>query len=174
MCRSTNSLEINPLAVSRLLCPQRILFSNGGCHSWRGRMSQAGLQKVFIFLGTIFHFTNFLRNGILIFNHFSVVVVTNTKNSFLISLNTRRIISIDMNIRDQSTNSKVIEADETTTGVEMHKDSRFSQSWQNFKDSNPVMNKFVDYRFDTWLMINPMSIVLFSNNFVKGEVWRKW
>ena len=41
---------------------------------------------------------------------------------------------------------KVIEADETTTGVEMHKDSRFSQSWQNFKDSNPVMNKFVDYR----------------------------
>ena len=41
---------------------------------------------------------------------------------------------------------QVIEADETTTGVEMHKDSRFSQSWQNFKDSNPVMNKFVDYR----------------------------
>ena len=54
-----------------------------------------------------------------------------------------------MNTRDKSTNSKVIEADETTTGVEMHKDSRFSQSWQNFKDSNPVMNKFVDYRFDT-------------------------
>ena len=81
---------------------------------------------------------------------------------------------IYMNTRYQSTNSKVIEADETTTGVEMHKDSRFSQSWQNFKDSNPVMNKFVDYRFDTWLMINPMSIVLFSNNFLKGEVWRKW
>ena len=78
------------------------------------------------------------------------------------------------NTSDHNTNSKVIEADETTTGVEMHKDSRFSQSWQNFKDSNPVMNKFVDYRFDTWLMINPMSIVLFSNNFVKGEVWRKW
>ena len=54
-----------------------------------------------------------------------------------------------MNTRYQSTNSKVIEADETTTGVEMHKDSRFSQSWQNFKDSNPVMNKFVDYRLDT-------------------------
>jgi len=42
--------------------------------------------------------------------------------------------------------AKPIEADETTTGVEMHKDSRFSQSWQNFKDSNPVVNKFVDYR----------------------------
>ena len=74
-----------------------------------------------------------------------------------------------MNTRYQSTNSKVIEADETTTGVEMHKDSRFSQSWQNFKDSNPVMNKFVDYRLDTRI-INPISIVLFSNNFVKGEV----
>ena len=75
-----------------------------------------------------------------------------------------------MNTRDQSTNSKVIEADETTTGVEMHKDSRFSQSWQNFKDSNPVMNKFVDYRFDLRLIINPILIVLSSNNFVKGEV----
>ena len=42
--------------------------------------------------------------------------------------------------------ARVIEADETTTGVEMHRDSRFSQSWQNFKDSNPVVNKFVDYR----------------------------
>jgi len=41
---------------------------------------------------------------------------------------------------------RVIEADETSTGVEMHRDSRFSQSWQNFKDSNPVVNKFVDYR----------------------------
>jgi len=39
-----------------------------------------------------------------------------------------------------------IVADETTTGVELHKDSRFAQSWQNFKDNNPVVNKFVDYR----------------------------
>merc|ERR1712130_799095 len=46
----------------------------------------------------------------------------------------------------EGADEKVIEADETTTGVEMRKDSRFSQSWQNFKDSNPVMNKFVDYR----------------------------
>ena len=40
----------------------------------------------------------------------------------------------------------VIQADEETTGVELHKDSRFAQSWQNFKDNNPVMNKFTDYR----------------------------
>ena len=39
-----------------------------------------------------------------------------------------------------------VEADETTTGVELHRDYRFSQSWQNFKDNNPVMNKFTDYR----------------------------
>lgn len=41
----------------------------------------------------------------------------------------------------------VIQADEETTGVELHKDSRFAQSWQNFKDNNPVMNKFTDYRY---------------------------
>jgi len=39
-----------------------------------------------------------------------------------------------------------IVADETTTGMELHKDSRFAQSWQNFKENNPVVNKFVDYR----------------------------
>jgi len=39
-----------------------------------------------------------------------------------------------------------IVADDTTTGMELHKDSRFAQSWQNFKDTNPVVNKFVDYR----------------------------
>ena len=41
---------------------------------------------------------------------------------------------------------EAIQADEETTGVELHKDSRFAQSWQNFKDNNPVMNKFTDYR----------------------------
>ena len=42
--------------------------------------------------------------------------------------------------------AEVIQADEDTTGVELHKDSRFAASWQNFKDNNPVMNKFTDYR----------------------------
>lgn len=41
---------------------------------------------------------------------------------------------------------EAIQADEETTGMELHKDSRFAQSWQNFKDNNPVMNKFTDYR----------------------------
>lgn len=52
---------------------------------------------------------------------------------------------------------RTIEADETTTGVEMHKDSRFSQSWQNFKDSNPVVNKFVDYRVKFEESDNPLA-----------------
>jgi len=49
-----------------------------------------------------------------------------------------------------------IEADDASTGVELHKDSRFSQSWQNFKDSNPVVNKFVDYRVKFEESDNPL------------------
>jgi len=48
--------------------------------------------------------------------------------------------------KDESGSSVVLEADDSSTGMELHKDSRFSQSWQNFKDNNPVVNKFVDYR----------------------------
>jgi hypothetical protein len=39
-----------------------------------------------------------------------------------------------------------MEANEEATGVELHKDSKFFASWQKFKDTNPVVNKFVDYR----------------------------
>ena len=46
-----------------------------------------------------------------------------------------------------SSEEKPIEANEDATGVELHKDSKFYQSWQNFKDTNPVVNKFVDYRY---------------------------
>jgi len=49
-----------------------------------------------------------------------------------------------------------IQADDSTTGVELHKDSRFSQSWQSFKDNNPVVNKFVDYRVKFEESDNPM------------------
>lgn len=41
---------------------------------------------------------------------------------------------------------KPIEPNEEASGVELHKDSKFYQSWQSFKDTNPVLNKFVDYR----------------------------
>ena len=48
--------------------------------------------------------------------------------------------------------SEAIQADEETTGMELHKDSRFAQSWQNFKENNPVMNKFTDYRWPNGLL----------------------
>jgi len=41
---------------------------------------------------------------------------------------------------------KPVEANEEATGVELHKDSKLFASWQSFKDNNPVVNKFVDYR----------------------------
>jgi len=55
-----------------------------------------------------------------------------------------RVLRKRKEFEDES--GEVIQADEDTTGVELHKDSKFAQSWQNFKDNNPVMNKFTDYR----------------------------
>jgi len=48
--------------------------------------------------------------------------------------------------QDAQGESTHIEADEETTGVELHKDSRFAQSWANFKENNPMMNKFSEAR----------------------------
>jgi len=55
-----------------------------------------------------------------------------------------------------STEDRPIEANDDATGVELHKDSKFYQSWQNFKDTNPVVNKFVDYRVKFEESDNPM------------------
>lgn len=38
------------------------------------------------------------------------------------------------------------EANTEATGVELHKDSKFYQSWQNFKDKNPYVNKVLDWK----------------------------
>ena len=40
----------------------------------------------------------------------------------------------------KSTEEKVIEADTESMDMVMHKDSRWSQNWQNFKDNNQYMN----------------------------------
>ena len=45
-----------------------------------------------------------------------------------------------------SAEERPIEANQEATGVELHKDSKFFANWQKFKDNNPVVNKFVDYR----------------------------
>ncbi|CAG2162014.1 unnamed protein product [Oppiella nova] len=47
---------------------------------------------------------------------------------------------------DMFAHQKPIEPNETATGVELHKDSRFYQSWQNFKENNPYVNKVFDWK----------------------------
>ncbi|KAK7012044.1 mitochondrial import inner membrane translocase subunit TIM44 [Biomphalaria glabrata] len=41
---------------------------------------------------------------------------------------------------------KDVAADEYSTGMVLHKDSKFFQSWQNFKDNNPYVNKLFDLK----------------------------
>src|ERR1700761_8366045 len=36
--------------------------------------------------------------------------------------------------------------DRTATGVELHKESQWYQSWQNFKENNPYVNKVFDWK----------------------------
>jgi len=57
----------------------------------------------------------------------------------------------------EDVSGETIQADEETVGVELHKDSKFAQSWQNFKDNNPVMNKFTDYRVKFEESDNPVA-----------------
>ncbi|XP_046749161.1 mitochondrial import inner membrane translocase subunit TIM44 isoform X4 [Diprion similis] len=51
---------------------------------------------------------------------------------------------------------KPVEANEEATGVELHKDSKFYQSWQNFKDNNPYVNKVWDWKMKYEESDNPM------------------
>lgn len=48
--------------------------------------------------------------------------------------------------RKSDTRMEDIEINTEATGVELHKDSKFYASWQNFKENNTVYNKFIDYR----------------------------
>ena len=41
---------------------------------------------------------------------------------------------------------RIIQANESATGVELHKDSVWSSSWQNFKDNNAYVNKLFDLK----------------------------
>lgn len=41
---------------------------------------------------------------------------------------------------------KFVEPNMDARGVELHKDSKFYQSWQNFKDNNPYVNKVLDWK----------------------------
>lgn len=42
--------------------------------------------------------------------------------------------------------SKFYEPNTEVTGIELHKDSKFYQSWQNFKDNNAYVHKVMDWK----------------------------
>ncbi|XP_067011956.1 mitochondrial import inner membrane translocase subunit TIM44 isoform X2 [Anabrus simplex] len=46
----------------------------------------------------------------------------------------------------EEVDSKVVQPNTEAMGVELHKDSRFYQSWQNFKENNPYVNKVLDWK----------------------------
>ncbi|CAG9761979.1 unnamed protein product [Ceutorhynchus assimilis] len=43
-------------------------------------------------------------------------------------------------------NQKHYEPNTEAMGIELHKDSKFYQSWQNFKDNNPYVHKVMDWK----------------------------
>ncbi|XP_077561844.1 mitochondrial import inner membrane translocase subunit TIM44 [Haemaphysalis longicornis] len=42
--------------------------------------------------------------------------------------------------------ARVVTPNEEATGIELHRDSRWYQSWQNFRDNNPYVHKFFDLK----------------------------
>ncbi|XP_017964463.1 mitochondrial import inner membrane translocase subunit TIM44 isoform X1 [Drosophila navojoa] len=47
---------------------------------------------------------------------------------------------------DLSDSSRVVEANTEALGLELHKDSKFYQSWENFKNNNTYVNKVLDWK----------------------------
>lgn len=52
--------------------------------------------------------------------------------------------------------NKFYEPDTETTGLELHKDSKFYESWQNFKDNNPYVHKVMDWKLQYDESNNPV------------------
>lgn len=48
--------------------------------------------------------------------------------------------------RDVDMEEKIIQANTEATGITIHKDSRFTQSWEEFKNNNPYINKVLEWR----------------------------
>ncbi|CAG7837639.1 unnamed protein product [Allacma fusca] len=51
---------------------------------------------------------------------------------------------------------QIITPNEEAMGVELHKDSKFYQSWENFKDSNPYVNRMLDWKIKYEESDNPV------------------
>lgn len=54
------------------------------------------------------------------------------------------------------TDDRNVEANTDATGVELHKDSKFFQSWEDFKNNNPYVNKVLDWKMKYEESENPM------------------
>ncbi|XP_076063042.1 mitochondrial import inner membrane translocase subunit TIM44 [Oratosquilla oratoria] len=48
--------------------------------------------------------------------------------------------------RDPVAEARIIKANTDATGVVLHKDSKFAQSWQNFRDTNPYVNRVLEWK----------------------------
>ncbi|XP_063883064.1 mitochondrial import inner membrane translocase subunit TIM44-like isoform X1 [Scylla paramamosain] len=48
--------------------------------------------------------------------------------------------------RDPEAEKRIIQANTEARGITLHKDSQFAQSWQNFKDNNPYVNKVLVWK----------------------------
>ncbi|XP_031620838.1 mitochondrial import inner membrane translocase subunit TIM44 [Contarinia nasturtii] len=57
---------------------------------------------------------------------------------------------------DLSSDSRIFEANTEDTGIELHKDSKFYQSWENFKNNNQYVNKVLDWKMKYEESENPM------------------
>ncbi|XP_017879924.1 mitochondrial import inner membrane translocase subunit TIM44 isoform X2 [Ceratina calcarata] len=56
----------------------------------------------------------------------------------------------------ETVDDKIVQPNTDAMGVELHKDSKFYQSWQNFKDKNPYVNKVLDWKIKYEESDNPV------------------
>ena len=59
---------------------------------------------------------------------------------------------------DESADStaRTVKANESATGVQLHKDSKWFQSWESFKNDNAYVNKLFEYKMKYDESENPM------------------
>lgn len=55
-------------------------------------------------------------------------------------------IEVDEDEEGEGVEKKGIKADEKSTGVVFHKESMWESNWNNFKNNNPTVNQFMDYK----------------------------
>ncbi|CAL4061814.1 unnamed protein product, partial [Meganyctiphanes norvegica] len=71
--------------------------------------------------------------------------------------------------RDSEAEQRIIQADTESTGMTLHKDSQFSQSWQNFKDNNAYVNRVMEWKTKLDESENP---IVRASVLVKDKVGR--